>query len=422
MKEKPSSIFRKSALEHLSFPEQLDQLIRVVSYKSWLILAGLGILLFALILWLIFGSIPTYAEGTGILIPRGSSIETASIPDGPSHIEKLLVKPGDIVQKGQKLADLSRPDILDQIKVAQKYVKELTDQYQQLYKVSQEKIAQNHQSTLRQREALANDLINNKSKMKNSLMLFRIRLTGYKNGVDTNQAVVQAIEDYFTVKSTVQGYPNQIAQLDIAEAGFRDQWRDRLLQLRLKISDTNNNLKGLEARNRGALALYSPITGKIINVQGSHGSVLQTGDPLFIIASLGEGLDALIFLTPYFGKQIKAGMEALISPTSVVKAEFGSIYAKVITVESYPTTASAIVAKLQNPELAKALVQKEVPIMVRVRLQQDPSTKSGFKWSSSKGPNQIVTAGNLATGLITIRKQPPITLVIPTFKKLMGID
>ena len=38
-------IFRKVALERLSSPEQLDQLMQVTSPKGWLALAGLGALL-----------------------------------------------------------------------------------------------------------------------------------------------------------------------------------------------------------------------------------------------------------------------------------------------------------------------------------------------------------------------------------------
>jgi hypothetical protein len=45
MSEQSNSIFRKESLERLSSPEQLDQLMQVVSPKSWLPLASLASLM-----------------------------------------------------------------------------------------------------------------------------------------------------------------------------------------------------------------------------------------------------------------------------------------------------------------------------------------------------------------------------------------
>jgi hypothetical protein len=71
-----TSIFRKESLERLSSPEQLDQLMQVVSPKSWLPLASLGLLVGLALLWSIFGRIPITAIGRGILVnPDESSSE-----------------------------------------------------------------------------------------------------------------------------------------------------------------------------------------------------------------------------------------------------------------------------------------------------------------------------------------------------------
>ena len=66
-----SAIFRKVSLERLSSPEQLDQMVQVTDPRGWIALTGLGALLLAAIGWGIWGSIPTEAEGTGILLRQG---------------------------------------------------------------------------------------------------------------------------------------------------------------------------------------------------------------------------------------------------------------------------------------------------------------------------------------------------------------
>jgi hypothetical protein len=68
-----NSIFRQESLERLSSPEQLDQLIQVVTPKSWLPLATLGSLVFLLMLWSIFGRIPITATGKGVLVYANNS-------------------------------------------------------------------------------------------------------------------------------------------------------------------------------------------------------------------------------------------------------------------------------------------------------------------------------------------------------------
>ncbi len=65
-----NSIFRKEALERLSSPEQLDQLMEIVTPKSWLPVAALGGLLGCGLIWSIFGRIPVTTTGQGALVYR----------------------------------------------------------------------------------------------------------------------------------------------------------------------------------------------------------------------------------------------------------------------------------------------------------------------------------------------------------------
>jgi hypothetical protein len=75
-----SSIFRKESLERLSSPEQLDQLMQVVSPRSWLPLATLGCLLGLALAWSVLGRIPITASGQGILVhPSDGSQDLVSL-------------------------------------------------------------------------------------------------------------------------------------------------------------------------------------------------------------------------------------------------------------------------------------------------------------------------------------------------------
>ncbi|MEO6194090.1 MAG: NHLP bacteriocin system secretion protein, partial [Thermoanaerobaculia bacterium] len=106
-------IFRKVALERLSSPEQLDQMVQVTDPKGWLALTGIGALLLAAIGWGIFGSIPTTSQGDGILLRQGGISDLVSNAAG--QVQEVLVGVGDVIEKGQPVARIQQDALLRQI-------------------------------------------------------------------------------------------------------------------------------------------------------------------------------------------------------------------------------------------------------------------------------------------------------------------
>ena len=98
-------MFRKEALEKLSSPEQLDQLLRVTSPRGWLALLGFGLLIGAAIAWSVLGSIPSTIAGDGILI-RGEGVQLIDAPQ-PGQVAKLFVSAGDLIQANQIVATIT---------------------------------------------------------------------------------------------------------------------------------------------------------------------------------------------------------------------------------------------------------------------------------------------------------------------------
>jgi multidrug efflux pump subunit AcrA (membrane-fusion protein) len=96
-------IFRKTALERVSTPEQLDQLLPVTSPRGWLALAALGILLLAAVAWGLFGTVTTTVEGQGVLI-REDGVKRIVSPR-PGVVRAVLVHVGDVVHRRQNLVE-----------------------------------------------------------------------------------------------------------------------------------------------------------------------------------------------------------------------------------------------------------------------------------------------------------------------------
>jgi hypothetical protein len=74
------NIFRKAAMERLSSPENLDQVMRVVPAKGWIALVCLFVFAVALTCWACFARITRQAEAQGILA-RDSAVVIALFAD-----------------------------------------------------------------------------------------------------------------------------------------------------------------------------------------------------------------------------------------------------------------------------------------------------------------------------------------------------
>ena len=53
------------------------------------------------------------------------------------------------------------------------------------------------------------------------------------------------------------------------------------------------------------------------------------------------------------------------------------------------------------------------PIAFRAALVADPSTPSGYAWSSGLGPDLELSSGTSCAGFVTVRTQRPLSLLLP---------
>ncbi len=100
------SIFRKVALERLSSPDQLDQLMRVTNRRGWLALIALTGLIVTAVVWGFLGTVATKVSGSGILVTRGGL--SGVLISQPGEITNIHVGIGDVVERGQVVATLFR--------------------------------------------------------------------------------------------------------------------------------------------------------------------------------------------------------------------------------------------------------------------------------------------------------------------------
>src|SRR5215218_6832647 len=125
-----TDIFRKVALDRLSSPEQLDQMMQVTTPRGWLGLATLGGLVAVAVIWSVVGNIPERVQGQGILLRSGGIFAVEAISDG--SVTNLAVRVGDVVTEGQVVARLAQPDLADRIRQARAKVAEQEAEYRRV--------------------------------------------------------------------------------------------------------------------------------------------------------------------------------------------------------------------------------------------------------------------------------------------------
>lgn len=97
-----SNIFRKTALDRLAAPEQLNQQVKVMRPATWIILLALVLVFVTAIVWMIIGNITTSTKLQGVIFPN-SNVETV-MATSVSLVQDVIVRPGDQVNVGDVIA------------------------------------------------------------------------------------------------------------------------------------------------------------------------------------------------------------------------------------------------------------------------------------------------------------------------------
>ncbi len=103
-----ADLYRKSSLEKLSNPEQLDRMIKISSPLSWLALVAVLLIIAATVTWSIVGTLPTTETVNGIIVDPANV--NAVYADAAGTMEKYYLDIGKEVKQGDKIAQIKLSD------------------------------------------------------------------------------------------------------------------------------------------------------------------------------------------------------------------------------------------------------------------------------------------------------------------------
>ena len=403
--------------EHVSSPEQLDQAITVINHHGWISLVALGVLLVAAIIWGIFGRIPEKVNGSGLLI-NSSELMSVTYNYGGT-IRNVFLSNGQDVHKGQVIARIEREDLLENIQIATQRLSNLQQTYDtttplinRQADMTDDMLAKSESDFRSQIENVSRQIETAKRKEKNMKELF-------DDGLITEMEYLEAHKEVLSMEMQKQSAEQQLLNAGVNRVRTSTESKQEKMNLQHQIAEAKKQLE-IERKNyQIATKIVSPVSGKIYEISVARGSYVPPGSTVAIvepISSDGGTLQAVMYFPVKDGKRIKRGMNIAVIPSTIKQEEYGYIQGIVTSVSDFPVSPQYLQAVMQNPALAQGFAA-DPPIEVRISMVTDPTTETGFHWSSSRGPNDTLTPGIPTTGFVVVRSQRPIEMIVPLIKK-----
>jgi len=421
MTEVSQRAFRTVALQRAASPEQLDQLVGIAKPFDWILTSVVCLALAAILVWGVLGRIPTRAVGEGILVSSGGRV-VDSVSAAAGRLSSIDVSVGDHVTQGQVIARIVQTDIEQKQTGAIAVFREREREHGDLTSKVAAELAAKSQNFAKL-EAAFNQVIKATDQRIEYLTSDVQSLEGLlAKGFTTRRNVEDRRRELTDAQQRREDAQNEILKLRSQKTDLETQRERDIQQSEFTLNEARRQMEAIAETLNQNTQVISPIEGRVLEIKVSAGSVLAVGTAVIAIESEGTTLEAVIFLAADRGKSVKPGMQVRIEPGTVKREEFGTMLGTVVAVSDFPITPQGMAAVLHNDNLVTRFSHEGAPYAATIKLEQDPSTASGYRWAVGRGPELRLTSGTLARAEITTRMQRPFDLILPLIKRFTGID
>jgi HlyD family secretion protein len=416
-------LFRKTALERLSSPEQLDQLLQVTRPRTWLTLFTMLALLAGAVVWGIWGEVSTVVYGQGMLVREGG-VHKLTAPAG-GRLVQLRAREGNSIKKGQLIAEIAQPELEEQIKKARIDLQGAQRNLDILNEFETGELRFSLAALNQQIVNLQFEIETTETQIQNLAKRLDNQKILQKQGLITNNAVLDTENQYNSARSSLKSKKNQITQVKATIDQKKNAHLQNVAKAGQQIKDRQAELDALLNQQAQKTRLVAGISGRVISLDVAKDDIIEPGQTLLTLElddQSGQKLIGLMYFPLGQGKRISQGFTARLAPAAIDSDEYGYLLAEVVSVSEFPVSRTHMMTHLENPELVERLLQQGPSLEVEVNLRQDGSTPSGYGWTSSKGPPLKLTSGTFCAAQVTTLTQPPVTLVVPLLRKyLLGV-
>lgn len=414
---KKVSPYRQAALDRLSNPDQLDQLLEVTRPRAWVALIGVWLLIGVALAWSVFGRLPVTITGTGILLSAAGLREVEA--QGSGVVRTLAVRTGDLIQAGALIAEISQPRLEQQRTQAADRLRLLRDE-----KIARQRyLGQNTSLETQRLDAERQDVERKRVAQRERLTFLEGRVKAEREARGLGLVTEASVQN--TVAALEAGRGEAAAlELELQSNALRrlllaNRNTESVEQLNERVREAERELASRTLEASQAMRVTSPYRGYVREIRRGVGQLSTAGQALVSIELAGVPVQALVFVTSE-GKRIESGMDARVSPVTVRQEEYGYMVGTVTSVSTQPVTLAGMTRTLGNDILVQQLAARGASYLVEIALRPDSATPSGFRWSSRQGPPLTVGSGTSISVSVVVARYRPIALLLPLLRSALG--
>ena len=414
-----SGVFRKVALDRLSSPEQIDQMLHVTTARSWVALLALCGSLAAALVWSLTSFIDTTVNAQGV-ISQAEGVDNV-VALGTGTVTDIRVKVGDRIQAGQIVALVAQPSLEQQVEQAKA---ELADAERARASVLVARSEADRAKVATMKQQIAGneqDIGHTLDQVLYAKERVPVDDQLLTKGLITKQAAIEDKQKVASLESKVEQLRVQIAQVEVQQVAVQDEASQLALDYTNRINGLSRNLEQTRQTFRNASEVVAGGAGRVVEIKSYRGALIGSGQPILSYEPTNGRLETIAYVPAERAKEIQPGMKAQISPSGIQREEYGYMLGQVRSVGYFPATFEAISRAFENESLAHSMMSSGPVTEVHIDLPTTPLTQSGYVWSSPKGPPSLITSGSVSQVEIVTRAQHPIELVIPYLKKQLGL-
>jgi HlyD family secretion protein len=372
------------------------------------------------VVWGYEGTIDTKVSGSGVIVRAGTVLNV--VASGSGLVTDIDVKLGDRIKANQVVGRVSDAEMLEKVRLARSALEDARAERER-------ELSSRQQGAQLQMEALARDRANAQREIQElgeqaKIAAEQINVDNQllAKGLITRQQTLLDQQKLVGINGQIESLRAKIKQIDADQYTARTNPERFDEEMKDRIAELGRNLAGLENQMAIQSSVESPYDGQVIEMKAVPGSLVAAGSPILSIQPQGNALEVLVYLPSQQAKAVQPGMAAEVSPSTVKREEFGFIRGKVVYAGEFPASFDALMRNFQNETLVRSIMAGGPVTELRVTLERDPSSMSGFKWSSSLGPTITITSGTLCTVEVITREQPPVSLLFPYVKGRLGLS
>jgi HlyD family secretion protein len=475
--ERPGGLFRKQALERLSSPERLDELLVVLGRRDWTLLATAAALVLAALTWGVLGRIPLYAEGRAVLVRPGAVAPVAAHAAGV--LERLDLVVGGRVEAGQEVARVTQP-LLELRLAERREALERTVEHQAARRAALaaehaaaragvearreraerridearaaadaahrdlrraaaddrarvaalEGLAHAHLAAARERQAALRRLQADGSASDQTVLdAERVAVSAASvlgdlevRALSLSQAEVAAEQAWVEALHRTLDLEDALAAMDREEAGLAGREAELAADQALELAAARAAVEAAERELADASTLRAARSGTVLEVAvvvGDHVAAGQRLASLQVAGSSDGPLVALGFFDVKGGKLVQPGARAELTPDMVERERFGGVVGQVREVATFPVSTAAAASLLGDRELAASLTAEGRQVHLTIELAPAAGTPSGVAWTLSGGPDLALSEGTTADVRVRVEEVPPLALLLPALRGLL---